>query len=64
MDNERGEFPPDVYLEDAQCRGKRCPKRDCDRQADESHHAGLVAGQFAPCSTDKNEPAVKEDRCS
>src|SRR5438552_15633627 len=31
-----------IDLEEAECCGERCTKGNCDRQADEGHHAGLV----------------------
>ena len=62
--NQRREFPPNVNLEQAECRSERSSKCGYDPQADESHHAGLVIGKFAPCSADENEAAINEDDCS
>ncbi len=36
-------------------------ERDDDCQADESHHAGLSIGKFAPCPADKDQAAINED---
>jgi len=59
--NQRCEFPPDFDVEKAECSGERCTKGNCDRQADEGHHAGLVFRKLAPRPTDENEAAVNED---
>ena len=56
--------PPNVNLERTEGRCERRPKCGCDSQADESHHAWLVIGKFAPCSPDENEAATNEDECS
>src|SRR5712671_725335 len=52
--DQRCDFPPDFNLEEPECCCERCPEGDYDRQADESHHAGLAVGKFAPCSTDED----------
>ena len=62
--NQRCQFPPDFDLEKAECCGERRSKGNCDCQADEGHHAGLVVRQLAPCTTDENEATVNEDHRS
>jgi hypothetical protein len=62
--NQRSEFPPDFDLEEPECCGERRTKGNCDRQADEGHHAGLVLRKLAPCPADENEATVNEDRRS
>src|SRR5713101_9823276 len=62
--DQRCDFPPDFNLEEAECCGERCAKGDHDRQADESHHAGLAVGKFAPSPTDEDRSAIKKDDCS
>src|SRR6266567_1690318 len=53
--DQRREFPPDFDLEKAEGCGEGSTKGNCDRQADEGHHAGLMVGKLAPGPTDKNE---------
>ena len=59
--DQRGQFPPDLDLEEAERAGPRGHEGDDDRQRDEGHHPRLAVGQLALGSSDEDHPAVEED---
>jgi hypothetical protein len=62
--DQRGEFPPDLHLEQAECSAERRPKGDENPQADECHHARLAVSYFSKCTAEKNDSPVNEDDSS
>jgi hypothetical protein len=62
--DQRCKFPPDFDLKEAECCSERRTKSNCDRQADEGHHAGLVVCKLAPCPTNEDETTVNKDHRS
>jgi len=59
--DQRGDFPPDLHLEQPECGGERRTEGDEDPQADERHHARFAVGQFSTCAAEKNDSCVSED---